>query len=52
MHTLSTIVYLPVTSCIYSSFLETAVSKIVKEGFRIGGEGIEIRNGAVYGKGI
>jgi hypothetical protein len=31
---------------------EVAISKIVKEGFRIGGEGITIKHGAVYGRGI
>lgn len=29
-----------------------AIEKIIEEGFKIGGEGVEVRNGAVYGKGV
>jgi len=29
-----------------------AIEKIIEEGFKIGGEGVEVRNGAAYGKGV
>ena len=28
------------------------IEKIIEEGFKIGGEGVEVRNGAAYGKGV
>ncbi|KAH9330190.1 hypothetical protein KI387_002298 [Taxus chinensis] len=29
-----------------------AIEKIIEEGFKIGGEGVEVRHGSVYGKGV